>query len=68
VIVADIAICLLVVAGFVHDSDLLRGLVTGGVALALASLLYRVCVHIISSTDPSSYEGEQTEQEPNDAA
>ena len=68
VIVVAIAICLLVLGGFVGSSGALRGIVTAGVALALASLLYRVCVHIISSTNPSAYERGRVDQQLDDAA
>ncbi|MEV4566106.1 hypothetical protein AB0K12_20280 [Nonomuraea sp. NPDC049419] len=57
VIIADLAVCLLVLAGTVPDSAGLRGVVIAGVALGLVSLLYRILATIITNTRPVDREG-----------
>ncbi|MEV0619505.1 hypothetical protein AB0I81_39730 [Nonomuraea sp. NPDC050404] len=50
VIIADLAVCLLVLAGTVPDSAWLRGVVIAGAVLGLASLLFRIFATIIANT------------------
>jgi hypothetical protein len=50
IIIADITVCLMVLANVIHDNATLRALVVAGVILGLISLLYRIYVHILGST------------------
>ncbi|MGW2308578.1 hypothetical protein [Actinomadura luteofluorescens] len=49
-IVVTTALCFLVLAGALHDGVWLRIAVMCGLALALASLLFRICVELIKAT------------------
>jgi hypothetical protein len=49
VVIADTALCLMVLAGVLGNSVALRGTVFAGIALALGSLLFRICAHILGS-------------------
>lgn len=50
VIIGDLAICLLVLAGWVGDNSVIRGITLGGLLLGAATLLWRMWMHIIEAT------------------
>ncbi|TYB43959.1 hypothetical protein FXF69_23630 [Actinomadura chibensis] len=53
VVILDTGLSVFVLAGVLHDSGWLRGLVLGGLVLALASLLFRITVEILNATEES---------------
>lgn len=53
VVLGDTGLCVLMLAGTIPDSSVLRGVVISGVLLAVASLLFRMWVDILDATRPS---------------
>lgn len=53
VVLLDTGVCVLVLADVIPDSRPLRGVVIVGVALAGASLLFRIWIDILDATDES---------------
>ncbi|MFC5751264.1 hypothetical protein [Actinomadura rugatobispora] len=49
-ILADLSVCALVLAGAIPDSVGLRAGVVAGLLLGIASLLFRIFVHVINAT------------------
>ncbi|NDU75235.1 hypothetical protein GWI34_21790 [Actinomadura sp. DSM 109109] len=49
-IVVATVLCFLVLAGVLHDGAWLRAAVMCGLAVALASLLFRICVELVKAT------------------
>lgn len=61
-VLVDIGLCVLTLAGGIGDSVALRVGVGGGVAVALASLLFRIGVHVLEATRQDTAEGERGER------
>ncbi|MEU6366235.1 hypothetical protein ABZ876_10855 [Streptomyces sp. NPDC046931] len=50
IVLGDVGLCVLVLAGSVPDSTPLRGFVVAGVILTLATLLFRISVDVVGAT------------------
>jgi hypothetical protein len=57
-VLADTALCVLVLAGTVPDSPALRGFVVAGLVLAAVSLLFRIWVEVLRATQVTAADTE----------